>query len=242
MPTNKEIRFFDRSWGAGPQWYAEQFAGGENAVAVGEGTPYMSDARAAERIGSLIPDCKLVAVLRNPVERTYSHYQFNCGWKTESRSFEDALAAERRGEEDAQPYLADSRYLPQLERFTEHFPRDQLSVVLLEDLMDTPTEAFRSICSFVGVRSDAVPENVGTAYNSAYRIRSFRFWFVQRKYQDRIRLPKRVGAFIHNRLNKVPVTYDPMSEDLRSELVAEFAEHNDALARWLGRDLSHWSK
>ena len=110
---------------------------------------------------------KLVALLRDPVARAYSHYQHEVALGREPLSFEDALAAEEertRGEVErlvADPrafsrawwdhtYVARGRYAEQLERWLAAFPREQLLVVRTEDLGERPAETYASILEFLG--------------------------------------------------------------------------------------------
>ena len=103
----------------------------------------------------LVPDARLVVLVRNPVDRALSHYQHEVALGREPLSFEDALAAEDerlRGEEErllADPryfsrewwshtYQARGRYAEQLERWLAVFPQEQLLIVPSDDLADDP--------------------------------------------------------------------------------------------------------
>ena len=115
----------------------------------------------------MVPDAKLVALLRDPVDRAYSQYQHEVALGREPLSFEDALAAEddrTRGEVDrllADPrafsrawwghtYAARGLYAEQLERWLAFFPREQLLVVTTDELGERPGEAYASILAFLG--------------------------------------------------------------------------------------------
>ena len=102
--ADKEIHFFDERFLLGPTWYRSFFpltlqrrrarARGGDVVA-GEATPYyIFHPLVPERVAVTIPDIRLIAVLRDPVERAYSHYQMMRRSKREELSFEDALEAE----------------------------------------------------------------------------------------------------------------------------------------------------
>ena len=107
-----------------------------------------------------MPEARLVALVRDPVARAYSHYQHEVALGREPLSFEDALAAEpsrTQGEAErlvADPrafsrawwdhtYVARGRYAEQLERWLEVFPREQLLVVPTEDLGERPARDIR---------------------------------------------------------------------------------------------------
>jgi hypothetical protein len=77
VAPEKEINFFERGyvWNRGVDWYASRFEGAGDALAVGEASPsYMYWPTAIERMASVVPDARLIALLRDPVERAYSHY------------------------------------------------------------------------------------------------------------------------------------------------------------------------
>ena len=74
MPR-KEIHFFDVKWDRGIAWYHTRFEGYAGQTAIGEATPtYLADPVALDRMAATIPDARLVAVLRDPIDRAYSHY------------------------------------------------------------------------------------------------------------------------------------------------------------------------
>ena len=167
-PSWKEVSFFDRHWWRGEAWYRGQFPLRAGERLVGEASPsYLFHPLAPERARSLVPDARLVALLRDPVDRAYSQYQHEVALGREPLSFEDALAAEDerlRGEVErlvADPrafsrawwdhsYASRGRYAEQLERWLAVFPREQLLVVRTEDLGERPAETYASILSFLG--------------------------------------------------------------------------------------------
>ena len=114
-----------------------------------------------------MPEAKLVALVRNPVDRAFSHYQHEVALGREPLSFEDALAAEDdrlRGEEErmlADPayfshawwnytYGARGRYAEQLERWLAVFPGEQLLVLTSDELGGRPAQAYSRVLGFLG--------------------------------------------------------------------------------------------
>ena len=161
--NTKEVRFFDYNFYRGPDWYRSHFPSERTRrefefehgrpFLTGEASPsYISNYWAPRRMRKLLPEAKLVAVLRNPVDRAYSQFQMSRRQGLEEiESFEEAAAAE---EERLRPevarmaadprynswdfgawsYLARSRYAEQLERWLGLFPRDQFLFIKAEDL------------------------------------------------------------------------------------------------------------
>jgi len=246
----KELHFFTDNWGRGLAWYEEQFAGAAGARAVGEATPsYLFEPEVPARMASVIPQARLVAILRNPVDRAYSQYWRNRGEGRERLSFADAIAAEperlatgrglRRGAHRRRfAYLARSRYLGQLQRLCEHFPRAHLLVLVFEaDLRDNPGHTYGAVCRFLGVDDGFVAAGLGAAVNRPVRYRSVTL------HRAAHRLPPamRSVASAVDRANRTPLAYPPLDPALRDRLAGDFAPEVDALAAWLGRDLSVWS-
>lgn len=248
MAAAKEVHFFDEGFDEGIDWYRAHFAGAAAAAAtaVGEATPvYMYDAAAVARMAATVPDARLVAVLRDPVDRAYSHYWMNRRQGREDLSFSDAVAAEP--ERLAAPlaarphfaYVDRGRYLVQLRRLVEHFSRDQLHVVLFDDFAPATREAtYAGVCRFLEVADDVRPAALGRAFNESVAFRSLP---VRRLTHQVARAGLRRTSKLIGRLNVRRISYPPLSPPERARVAALFAGENEALAAWLGRDLSFWS-
>ncbi|MGH8773917.1 MAG: sulfotransferase family protein [Jiangellaceae bacterium] len=234
MPR-KEIHFFDRKWDRGLDWYRSRFEGYAGEPAVGEATPtYLAEPVALDRMERVIPEARLVAILRNPVDRAYSHYWMERIRERERRSFEEAIAEETEGQDETD-YLARGRYQPQLEEVCERFPRSRVLVALLDDLRDEPAATYAQVCRFLGVDDDFVPRRLGDRVNRFVAFRSMRLRRVRRSLPKLLRIGRIVG-----KLNAVEGGYPPMADDTRARLTLWFDDDNAALAKWLDRDLSAW--
>jgi hypothetical protein len=214
-PSWKEVSFFDRHWWRGEAWYRGQFPLRRSGRLVGEASPsYLFHPLAPERARAVVPDAKLIALLRDPVDRAYSQYQHEVALGREALSFEDALAAEddrTRGEVErllADPrafsrawwdhtYAARGLYAEQLERWLAVFPRERLLVVTTDELGERPAETYASILAFLGA-----PPHELDDYPRVF---------------DR--------------------DYSPMRPETRAALEARFADPNRRLEALLGREL-----
>lgn len=129
LPANrKELRFFNERWREGVDWYASWFVSAGDRVA-GEVSPeYLHFEPAAERVHAVVPDVKLIAVLRDPVERAFSHVRMHCKRGT--------VAASKIDDAVLQPlFLEPGFYGKHIARYLDIFPRKQLLVLRFEDLM-----------------------------------------------------------------------------------------------------------
>jgi len=126
-----------------------------------------------ERIRERSAEARLIAILRDPIERAHSHHGWACeaGW--ESRPFEEAiadllrpqaLASARARPEERTGYITWGEYARILAGDFAVFPREQMLVVFTAELKHDPAAVMRRVFEFVGVAGDYVPPNLGTSY------------------------------------------------------------------------------
>ncbi len=237
MAPGKELHFFDSHWDEGLESYEKSFEGWSGQAAIGEVTPnYVFHPDAMKRMVSVLPDVRIVMSVREPVDRAYSHY-----WARRSRGHEERDFADVVGDEpavisvgDGTGYLfARGRYMTQIERTLEVLPRQQLLVVLFDDIDQRPTETYARICRFIGVDDEVVPAQVGETANEYREFRTQRL----RRLAHRVPGPL---ARVVGRVNSRPVPYPPLDPAVRAELVERYRPDTEALAAWLDRDLSEW--
>jgi hypothetical protein len=243
MSADKELHFFDDHYERGLDWYRSNFAGAGDARAVGEATPtYYMDARTLERMAEVVPEARLVALVRNPIDAGWSNYWMQRSLGFERRSFEDALRDEREGrryDHRAVHYVAAGRYAELMRRMSEQYPRGALLVKLFEDLRDAPDATFAEVCRHIGVDDSFSAPNLGAVVNPSTRLRSERLRHLMLKYRAWKRLPFGLATAI-DRLNRREAKYPAMDAGTRAMLADLYREPNEELGRWLGRDLSGW--
>jgi Sulfotransferase domain len=254
MPPEKELYFFDAEFERGPDWYRARL-NGTGSRAVGEATPaYLATAEAPERIASFVPQTRLIALLRDPVDRAYSHYQHWAQEKQEHRNFAEVVEFElsrppideARVWDPNQPepysYLAFGRYHRQLQRYLRHFSREQLLVLLLEDLRDDPVGAWQQVCRHIAVDPDVVPDSVGEAFFSYRSYRPWWLWSMIQRIRLGERVPKKLGGLMWRAMVREGDSYPPMRPEQRARLAEHYAQDNAELAAFLGRNLGHWGQ
>jgi hypothetical protein len=216
-PSWKEVSYFDRHYARGEAWYRGNFPNLARARGklVGEASPsYLFHPLAPERVKALVPEARLIALVRNPVDRAHSHYNHEVALGREPLPFEDALEAEEerlRGEEErlvADPryfsrawwshaYKARGAYADQLARWLAVFPREQLLIVPSDDLGSEPELTHARVLEFLGATAKPLD-----AYPRVYERQ-----------------------------------YDSMTPETRGRLASEFEGPNRRLYELLGRDL-----
>ena len=158
MSSSKELNFFvaERNWSRGLGWYESQFADAGGFVARGEASPIYTMAHAfagvPQRIAKVVPEAKLIYLLRDPFERIRSHYLHRVAEGTERRSIDRAVR-----EAD---YIWTTRYAYQLEHYLEHFPRDAILVLTSEDLLHSRRETLRTVFEFIDVDPALMPDGL----------------------------------------------------------------------------------
>jgi hypothetical protein len=143
----KDVHYFDLYYERGVEWYRSYFPSGEAAGqfrAIGEVTPdYLASAEAPGRIHELLPECRLIVILRNPVEQAWSEYRYGRRGRNERRDFatfiEDTAA------------LSGGLYHRYLQRYLALFQREALLVLIYEELVQDPGRELGRLTSFLNV-------------------------------------------------------------------------------------------
>jgi hypothetical protein len=217
-PLGKELHYFTYEYTKSTVWYQSHFPLHTNSTKqTFEATPYyLFHPAAAVRVHGLLPAARLVVLLRNPVDRAFSHYQHNRGLGLEPLSFEEALAAEetrlageneRLMEDPAYPGLAHRRYsyfsrgcyTEQITEWYRVFPREQILVLFSEDFYRNTAKVFGEVLDFLGLK----PFDLGS----------------YPRYTRR--------ATWHE---------PPLAEKTRRELAERYTVPNQRLAQLMGRD------
>lgn len=162
-PSNvKEVHYFDTDLRPPLDWYRGHFPLRPGDRKVFETTPrYLFHPEAAERIHAVVPDAKMIALLRDPVERALSNYRMSSRGVREDLGMVEAFEAEEEraaaprsaeqadADRDWYAYKARGRYAEQLTRYFDRFDRDQILVVRSEDLFDDSAATCREILRFL---------------------------------------------------------------------------------------------
>lgn len=194
-PVSKKIAFFDKNFHRGMQWYRLHFAlrrerpapgAAPDQTFTGESTAYyMFHPLAAKRIAETLPETKIILLLRNPVDRAYSHYQYKVRRGKEPLSFEAAIEAEpeRLAGEDERlrsnpnyrsqahflySYLARGVYVDQIKHWQSLFPPERLLILESGGLFKRPAEVYRQVLEFLGVPAWQ-PREFGNHFDGGYK-------------------------------------------------------------------------
>lgn len=163
--STKEIHFFDddgRFTGGDLTYdhYHSFFSWNGVALLRGETTPiYMYWEPAPRRMMEYNPGLRLIVMLRNPIDRAFSHWNMERNRDAEPLEFADALRAEperlmreQSGQHRVFSYVDRGRYARQLQRLWACFPREQVLALKSESFRDNPGSVFDQVCRFLGLR------------------------------------------------------------------------------------------
>lgn len=233
----KELRFFDNNFKKGLAWYHGQFPFSirrsyaqiihKQDLITGEASPdYFFHTHAPKRVRSILPQVKLIVLLRNPADRAYSHYRHQVARGRESLSFEKAITYEEertRGEREKVEasetyysynyehfsYISRGIYADYLQKWFNLFPREQFLILKSEDLYADPAAILKQTLRFLDV-PEVEPKRLKEGYE---------------KY--------------NNSESKEHTKFTPPSKldpEFRQRLVEFYKPHNARLYELLGRD------
>jgi len=230
--------------------YREIFSDAGDERVVGESsTLYLASHRAPKAVAADVPEAKIVAVLRNPVDRAFSNYNQHLWQLREDLEFEDALAqGPRRVADGWAPfwdYAAMSRYGEQLNRWYECFPSDQIKVVVFDDLISSRGVVLGELYSFLGVSAASLVDE--GPVNSAGQPKSAALHAFLRSSSpikaalrglvpDRMRAPLRAAI---DRRNTSPPEGPPAV--VAKQLAEDFKDQLEQTERLTGLSLARWT-
>jgi hypothetical protein len=233
--------------------YEDLFRGVSGEKAIGEASHcYLYEPRAAAEIRRYIPGAKLIAILRNPIDRAYSHFLHMVRSGTEPLDdFAQALRVDEVGvhkERTFQDYIGRGLYYSQLKRYLGTFPREQVRVYLYEDLSGAPISTVQDALRFLEVDDSFVPDvslrrNVSgyPKYNTLDRLLRSQS---RVKHALKIYLPARLRWRLSEAFDDLKtrnlVEPPPIQPEVRHQLISVYREDILKVQELIHRDLSGW--
>ncbi len=233
----------------GIAWYESLFEHcGCQKVRGEASTAYFYAEDAADLIREILPNVKLIFLLRNPVDRLYSHYwqERKTGWRLPE--FTELM---NRNASEFQRYYHGSSYKQHLEHFHKRFPQEQILILLYDDLKHKPEHLLRQVYQFIGVRTDILPENLGALYNESTIPRSpklQRILSLTTRTGLGDKIPKLIRTHVSKlrrrltKLNQVSIKYFPLEDNIRQELISRLEKDILYVEDLLERPLESWKR
>jgi hypothetical protein len=197
MSCEKELDFFiqEKNWGKGIDWYRSNFT--YDTKVCGESSPnytaYPYWKGVPERMNSIVPDAKLIYILRDPLKRIISHYIHSYACGLENRNFSEAMESMENN-----PYIFRSSYFLQVSQYLDFFNKDHMLILTSEELKSLPEETIKKACRFLEVDETSSFQfglnNIGEIFKFGPSIAIPRSKFKVRLHQSqtkrRVNLPK----------------------------------------------------
>jgi hypothetical protein len=243
MSGDKEPLFFSSNWDRGLDWYERFFDKAKQAVAIGESsteyTAYPEVSGVANRIAKLLPEVRLVYLVRHPIERMLSEYHYHMVRGAErDPSADQALLTDST-------YCNVSRYAMQIEQYLEYFSREQLLILRSEDLKRDRARTLKRVYEFLEVDSSYQPAHLEQEFQTTAGLRSRRAVdHALRKIPGYGRMasvtPRPLVRF-KNRLTTRKARPQPrLSESARREIEDRLRDDVRRLRRHIGDDFDAW--
>jgi sulfotransferase family protein len=244
MSRPKELNFFidERNWPRGVDWYRASF--NARARVRGESSPnytaYPQHLGVPERMHSLIPDAKLVYVVRDPLARIAAHWVHNYAKRREKGDLQATLTHVNTS------YVVRSQYHMQLQQFLPHYPLQQILVLEQEDLRSQPAETLRRVFEFAGVDPGFTHPHIGKErHQTSRKMRASRLAMrLERLSRSRLGrvMPKNLWLAIDEKLPmRRPIERPDVGVALGPEVLQVLREDAERLRELTGRRFAGWS-
>ena len=214
--------------------------------AIGEATTaYMDCPRAPVRIKEFLPNVKLIAVLRDPAERAHSHFMFNKkNFVEDSPTLEIAIKEKENrvieGDRYRYNYLEKGLYFKQLSTYLQLFKKDQIKILLFDDLENDPVKLLQEIFTFLEVDETFEPD-ISIKYNVSGAWRNGAIESLLKRFNALRRIAvKKLSPRIVTPLGKIMMKPQKSSPVLRQKLINHYRQDILQLQNLIQRDLSHW--
>ena len=252
MASIKEPYFFSQEgpsgrFSKGLNWYQGLWKDCQGQKAFGEITPaYMVRSDTPALIHKTIPNVRLIFVLRDPVDRIYSLYWFS---RQGGEPLPDFPLFFQERHPKLERFIYTSSYQIHLNRYLDVFPREQIQVLLYDDMGQDLAAFMRRVYAYIGVNPNFMPPNLGQRYNVR---RGAIYPQLQRRVRRlgpkimRLDMPEWLFNLLKQSrktfwsMNTRRIDYPPMPPEIRSALVSELAKTIDFIEMYLERPLPTW--
>lgn len=249
----KEVHFFDEHYERGIAWYERFFpkAGdlascrqsGISPPRIGEITPlYLYHSDTAARIYNYLPNCRFLIILRNPVDRAYSHYTHIVRNRNVFRSCDEVIHSDSQ-------IFRQGLYAEQIVRYFDLFPREQFLFLIFEECSRRPETLTSALAEFLDISPDGFDlEAAADAKDPTYQPRWRHVYAFAKgvgRLCERYDLDWAVGAAKAVCVKRVlggKRRFVEMSDETRRRLTEAYAPHAATLELLLRRDLSVWEE
>jgi hypothetical protein len=238
MSSPKELNFFiaERNWGRGLRWYSRHFD--PEARCRGEASPnytaFPQHLDVPERMAGVVPDARLLYLVRDPLDRIAAHYVHNFAKRREKGDLSQTLLHPNTS------YVTRSMYFSQLQRFFPFYPPERILVVENGDLRDDRAATLRRIFEYIGVDPDFEHPNFKTVRHSSSQKKRATKLAMRIQKLSRTRYGRHIPRRAWLALDVAPLA-KPIPKPSLEEVLEVLHEDAERLREFTGLDFAGWS-
>jgi hypothetical protein len=230
----------------------------EGKLIVAKNAGLFTDMNGLARLKKNNPNCQLVFILRNPVERTYSSYLMEKNFGTVNFDFKDLPELIKKHQYNLEDtwdfdfFIEYSLYSHHLKNIYSLFPKENINIVLYEDLKDDTSKICKQLFRKLNI-DDSFTPNVEMRYNVTQKTRSHTYArIIKHLLRNQNPLKKFIKLFLPGHkvykygeilrdVNKTEKKHSPIDEDVKLFLINYYKPYNAELSEMIGKDLSAWN-
>jgi len=249
LPHIKEINYFSESINPDllilkvirdKKKYLNLYKDVKDEIAIGDATPlYLWDPKAAKLIHDVAPNAKIIIILRDPIERAYSHFLMLLSFGKDSSSFSESIKKSLKAPPDYSGRVVEcGLYYEQVKRYLDLFGKDQVKIYIYEEFFKNPRSYVKEILEFLGV-NEKPPTSVGEIHNPLIEPRGKIAEKIMQSESIRKAskiLPRSAGLALKDIFGK-KTKKPPMQEEAKKLLEEIYKDDVKKLENLLGRSL-----
>lgn len=236
MTERKELDFFieHNNWSKGIRWYESNFTG--NAQIQGESSPnytkYPQNSGVPKRMHSIVPDAKLIYILRDPVERIVSQYIHLYSWNREDKPFAEAVMVNAK----SYSYIECSKYHMQLEQFLAYYPKSSILILDMMELQNNRQGTLKQVFQFLGVDDSFYCDEYSKVFHESSKRRKNRLG----KFLSRLPKGRGVNGLLPPQWTSTEVKRPVLDAQSKQYLIEQLQDDVTQLRRLTGQKFESW--
>jgi hypothetical protein len=244
LPDTDSVHYFDMNYEKGDQWYRQFFSDCEDEFLIGEETPsYIRDEKTPKRIAETLPDVKIIFIVRNPIERAFSHYWHERSKNKIAFGFEEVF----ENYDLYQNWIVPGFYSRHFDRYESHLASEQIKIMFFEDLVADQQSYLQEVYDFLEL-PDYTPSMLGKKSNDGQQRGIYQYKFYQsirravgqNVPESIIKLLRPIDNWVIEVVTSQNEYEQGMEESVRRQLERVFLEEAKRLESYTDRSFDHW--